>query len=108
MNGRYTALPMISMGLRILGYVVLIIGILASLSYLFFGISVPQIAGFNGPGFWATHIVPAYTALVESAIRALLLVGAAELIHVVLDIEENTRREATPSRSYEPPVNELP
>ncbi len=109
MNGRSTALPMISMGLRILGYVVLIFGVLTAMWYFFHGVTIPTIAGVEiKTSFWAGHVAPAFWELLNSAIRALLLVGAAELIHVLLDIEENTRREATPSRSYDAPVNELP
>lgn len=113
MNDRYTALPLISMGLRILGYVVLALGILSFLYLLLFGVSVSiPLPGGVAPGeittsfgFWNGHVVPAFSALIEGFIRALLLLGASELIHVLLDIEENTRPASADTVA---PINEMP
>jgi hypothetical protein len=111
MNGRYTALPMISMGLRILGYIVLVLGVLTAVYYLIFGQPVVTLdfGSFQvpKPGFIRGHLVPAFWALIDSGIRALLLVGAAELIHVMLDIEENTRG-ASGARRADIAGSELP
>jgi hypothetical protein len=85
MNTRYTVLPVVAMLLKLLSYVVFVVGMVLVLKYLFLGIA-------EGADFWLGHVVPAGKELVSTLVRGLLLFATSELIHVVMDIEENTRR----------------
>ena len=85
MNSRYTVLPVVAMLLKLLSYVVLVVGAVLVLKHLFVGVA-------ESMGFWQGNVVPAAKELISTLIRGLLLFAAADLIHVVMDIEENTRR----------------
>jgi hypothetical protein len=85
MNTRYTVLPVVAMLLKVLSYVVLVAGLVLVLKDLFLGVA-------EGSPFWLGHVLPACREMVYTLVRGLLLFSAAELIHVVMDIEENTRR----------------
>jgi hypothetical protein len=86
MNPRYTALPLIAVVIKLLAWLVIVIAILGSLKFLFLGVE-----GWN---FWKGHVVMAFWELVNGAIRGIVLLAVAEGVHVLLDIEENTRRAA--------------
>ena len=98
MNTRYTALPIISAALKLLAWLVIILGVLGALKMLIWGpsalASFERFAAELRPGFLRGHLRPAIWGLIETTIRGLILLAASEGIHVGLDIEENTRRAA--------------
>lgn len=85
MNPRYTALPLIASVLKLLAAIVLVVGLASAAWALLFG---------AWPGFWSGHVHAAGNRLLSAAIRGIVLWAIAELVHVALDIEENTRRAA--------------
>jgi hypothetical protein len=86
MNTRYTALPVIAMVLKIIAFVVLLFGFINALN-LFAVYSAPDATLWN-------RLIVALLSFGSSVVNFVLLLAASELIHVVLDIEENTRRSA--------------
>jgi hypothetical protein len=86
MNTRYTALPIVSAILKIIGWVVIILAII--------GTGYHVLVGYPGVKFWDGHIAMPFAALIAGASHGLILLAASEGIHVLLDIEENTRRAA--------------
>ena len=87
MNQRYTALPVIALGLKACAYILLVASVIMSIVRLIIGIS-------DLLGFWQGHLVPACQGLFYGIVSWLVLLGFSEGIHVLLDIEENTRRTA--------------
>ncbi len=107
---RYTALPIIAIILKILSYVVLVVTLLSSAYLLVVG-SMPRLPvdtydtvlnpqmisttqGLLGSSFLHTHLIPAFTTLLAGSLMTLFIMAFAHGIHVLLDIEENTRRTA--------------
>jgi uncharacterized ion transporter superfamily protein YfcC len=85
MMPRYTALPILAMILKIFGWLVIIAGAVAAFAMV---ISSPADATLR------TALARAFWRLLESLVRGTLVLAVAEGIHVLLDIEENTRRTA--------------
>lgn len=88
---RYAALPLISLLMKLVGYLmigfglaVLVVGIISAVRH---SIVIGDSSGF-------TYIVPLIFQMFRHFIYALMLIGLAELIYVLLDIEDNTRRTA--------------
>ena len=96
MNPRYTALPVISMILKVLGWLLILAGVLYSVKYLILGVPVNSMRLFDR--VWRGHIEAGITALFWPLLGGVLLIGVAESVHVLLDIEENTRRAADAAR----------
>ena len=83
MNPRYTALPVIAVCLKAVAHLSLVAGVVAAACAAW----RPMCGGWSGLGvflFWLLATFAAY----------LFLLAFAEGIHVLLDIEENTRRAA--------------
>jgi hypothetical protein len=102
METRYRALRTIATIFKVLGWVILILGILGScgISGLMAvgGASVPLIGGPGQQGGSEAALVGIIMAivtfiatLVTVGLYALILIAASEAIYVFLDIEENTR-----------------
>lgn len=98
MNPRYTALPLIALVLKLLAFLLLVAGLGYVLKYLVLGSSAKALLVASGESALAVslkaHVLPALWAGVKTVFGFLGLFTAAELILVVLDIEENTRRTA--------------
>lgn len=92
MNARYTTLPVIAMLFKVAAFVVLVAGICGVISILAAGFpATPDASPFAriwGPVLLAIH------SLGWTLLKFLILFAISELIHVALDIEENTRRTA--------------
>jgi hypothetical protein len=98
MNPRYTALPLLALVLKVLSFLLLLAGLGYVLKYLVFGSSAKALLVASGHSTLAValkaHVLPALWAGTKAVFGFLGLFTAAELIHVILDIEENTRRAA--------------
>jgi hypothetical protein len=104
MEKRYRALRTIATIFKILGWVILVLGILSACgtaAAIMFGVgTVPGMMGPDvggGEGFvWVLigSIVGFIAMVVTMGLYALILIAAAEAINVFLDIEENTREMA--------------
>ena len=86
MNTRYTLLPFVSMVLQLLAYLMFLAAIILGVKYLFLGTAIE--------GVWQGHIVPSVKVFLNLAIKGFILLAVSEGIHVLMDIEENTRRAA--------------
>lgn len=84
---RYPALRIIALLFKILAVLIAIGGVLAGLSAASITSSLPNSVGIGAAGS-AIGFVIVLTALCY----ALFLWASAEMIHVLIDIEENTRR----------------
>ena len=104
METKYRALRTIAVIFKVLGWVILIVGILSAC-----GISglmaltgtLPMVGDFGGQGgaemglmVIVLAIVAFIATLLTVGLYALILIAASEAIYVFLDIEENTRRMA--------------
>ena len=82
---RYASLPLISLIIKLMGYLALGFG-----AALFI---VGVIAAIRSKG--SVEIIGLFLVqLLATVVAAVLLIAFSELIHVLLDIEENTRRSA--------------
>ncbi|MGI8906085.1 MAG: hypothetical protein ACR2IE_06300 [Candidatus Sumerlaeaceae bacterium] len=82
-TSRYAALPLISFLLKLLGYVGILGALFSAGRTLFQGRVATDLTEV---------ILAAALQLITGFGYALLLIAASEIIHVVLDIEANTRR----------------
>jgi hypothetical protein len=104
MEPRYRALRSIATIFKVLGWVVLVIGILGAcgtsglMAVGGVGAELLDPSGRGGGGTTVMGVIMAIVtfvvALVTVGLYALILIAAAEGIHVFLDIEENTREMA--------------
>jgi hypothetical protein len=103
MGTKYRALRTISTIFKVLGWVILILGILgacgASASMLLGGTALLGMEGSGGGDFGLVYglilgVVVFIVMIVTVGIYALILIAASEGINVFLDIEENTREMA--------------
>jgi hypothetical protein len=104
METRYRALRTIATIFKVLGWIVLVVGILGACgSSAFTALSGPAYMGMagGGQGSDALTVVSLIGAvvmfigvIVTVGLYALLLIAASEGIYVFLDIEENTREMA--------------
>jgi hypothetical protein len=102
MEKRYRALRTIATIFKILGWIILIVGILSACgisgAIAVGGASVPLMEAPGQRGGSATPLIAIITAvtafigiLVTVGLYALVLIAASEGIYVFLDIEQNTR-----------------
>lgn len=84
-TSRYASLPLLSGLLRVCGYLAFLFGIFQAVLILWRG---------GSPLSMASHVSPALQSIFWGVVRALELLIIAEGIHVLLDIEQNTRRSA--------------
>jgi len=82
---RYASLPLLSLLLRLCGYTAFLFGI---------GQAALVLWQSDWTGRWSTPISSALQSVFWGFVRALELIIIAEGIHVLLDIEQNTRRTA--------------
>lgn len=83
---RYALLPVVALILKLLGYLLLVTAVISGLSTFFGG-------GRTSPDLTETFLL-AVQRILSGMIHGFLLIAASEVIHVLLDIEENTRRAA--------------
>lgn len=98
---RYTTLPIIAIILKIMAWTILFAAFLSSAFLLVVGSDSAAAAAMAGEArsllrspFLHGHLVPAFVHLLGGSLLALLVMAVADGIHVLLDIEENTRRVA--------------
>lgn len=84
-TSRYAALPLISLLLTLLGYFAVLAALFGAGRILFEGRVAADLTEVFLQAGWG---------LVSGLGQALLLIASAEVIHVLLDIEANTRRAA--------------
>jgi hypothetical protein len=85
MMPRYTALPILSMILKLFGWIVITAGAVSAFAMVFAASPDNTLRVALAAAFWR---------LLDALVRGVLILAAAEGIHVLLDIEENTRRTA--------------
>ena len=78
---KYSFLPFAARVLRVVGWIVLVVGVIAS---IFFGIGT---GGFVGVFFVLGGVIFSFLAWVS-------LLAAKELLYLFMDVEENTRNTA--------------
>lgn len=83
-TSRYASLPLVSLLLKLIGFLLLGFAVAIFLFGIYAMISRGSTAAL---GFFVGQ-------LVGGVIASVLLIAASEVIHVILDIEENTRRAA--------------
>jgi lipopolysaccharide export LptBFGC system permease protein LptF len=96
MDRRFTALRVIGTILKILAWIVLILGVLAALASLFFGFTLREQLGISGVavGGPLAGIVLFVVILIFAILDYLFLYAAGEFLFLFLSIEENSRRTA--------------
>jgi len=119
MDRRYRALRTIATIFKILGWIVLILGILSACgtagaiavggaSFDLFGVGGRQAGGGMSVVELVMAVVAFIVTLITIGLYALILIAMSEGIYVVLDIEENTRRMAVRSGRPGGPAAPLP
>ena len=98
---RYRALHIVATIYRVLGWIVIVVGLLSSCAFAAFAITAPRwLGGPMGYGYFpragmAGGVIGAIMGLVMglimTALSGITLLAIAEGIEVFLDIEENTR-----------------
>jgi len=98
---RYRALRIVATIYRIIGWLVIVVGVLSSCGFAVFAVAAPQwFTGAMGYGYapragMAGGVIGAIIALlmglVMTAFYGITILAIAEGIQVFLDIEENTR-----------------
>jgi len=85
---KYRFLPFAAKVLRILGWIVLVVGVIGS---IIFGIGVPVVyEGING----GAGILIAVVGIIFSFLAWVFLLTTRELLYLFMDVEENTRNTA--------------
>jgi hypothetical protein len=114
MSRQFTALRVVGTIFKILGWLVLIVGLLGAAGALVAGFTLGDQLGLSGLdlGGPLAGIAAFVVTLVIAIINFLLLYAAGEAVYVFLCIEENTRRSAyllqqqyaPPEPAYSPPA----
>ena len=91
---RYPGLRIIALLLKILAVLTAIGGAITGLSAASIASSLPNYPGIGSPGIGAAGSAIGWIIFLLSLCYALFLWASAEMIHVLIDIEENTRRSA--------------
>ena len=114
MARQFTALRVMGTILKILGWLVLIVGILAAIGALVFGFALNDRFGIPGIdlGGPLAGIAGFVVSVVVAIINFLILYALGEAVYLFLCIEENTRRSAyflqqqyaPPEPAYSPPT----
>lgn len=85
---KYRFLPFAAKVLRILGWIILVVGVVGS---IVLGIGIPSIyEGSNG----ATGVLIAVGGIIFSFLVWVFLLTTRELLYLLMDVEENTRNTA--------------
>lgn len=93
-NRRYPGLRIIAFLLKIFAVLTALGGAITGLSAASITSSLPNYAGIGSPGIGAAGSAIGWIIFLVSLCYALFLWASAEMIHVLIDIEENTRRSA--------------
>lgn len=110
MSRQFTALRVVGTVLKVLGWLWLIVGVLAGIGVLIFGFALTDQFGLPGlaVGGPVAGIGGFLAALLAGIINFLLFYAAGEGIYLFLCIEENTRRSAYyMQQQYVPPEPEF-
>lgn len=91
---RYPALRIIALLLKIVAVLTAIGGAITGLSAASITSSLPNYAGVGSPGIGAAGSAIGWIIFLAGFCYALFLWASAEMIHVLIDIEENTRHSA--------------
>ena len=96
MERRFTALRIIGTVLKIIAWLMLILGILAAIGLLIFGFTLNDTLGISGldVGGPLAGIASFVVILVVAIIQFLTFYAGGEFIYLFLSVEENTRRTA--------------
>lgn len=89
---RYPGLRIIAFPLKILAVLAAIGGAITGLSAASITGSLPNYAGIGSPGIGAAGSAIGWIIFIAGLCYALFLWASAEMIDVLIDIEENTRR----------------
>jgi hypothetical protein len=88
---RYPALRLIALILKIVAVLTAVGGVIAGFSAAAITNSLPNYAGINSSGSGAAGSAIGWMIFLVALCYALFLWASAEMIHVLIDIEENTR-----------------
>jgi uncharacterized BrkB/YihY/UPF0761 family membrane protein len=88
---KYGALRVIALVLTILAWIVLILGVLVSILGGVFGADALSALDIPGGTYAAIVII---VGIIISVVYFLILLGAAQLIYLLMDVERNTRETA--------------
>ncbi len=107
MKRKYVALRAIAVILTVLAWIVLILGVLGSILTGVLGADVLTTVDIPGGTFAAITII---VGIIVSVVYFLILLGAAQLIYLLVDVERNTRETAyrlrTSGRVFPEPLEE--
>ena len=92
---RYPALRLIALILKIVAVLTAVGGVITGFSAAAITSSLPNYAGIASSGIGAAGSAIGWMIFLVALCYALFLWASAEMIHVLIDIEENTRRSAT-------------
>ena len=91
MKRKYGALRVIAVILTVLAWIALILGVLGSILTGVLGADVLTTVDIPGGTFAAITII---VGIIVSIVHFLILLGAAQLIYLLVDVERNTRETA--------------
>ncbi len=91
MKRKYVALRIIAVILTVLAWIVLILGVIGSILTGVLGADALTTVDLPGGTFAAITII---VGIIVSVVYFLFLLGAAQLIYLVVDVERNTRETA--------------
>ncbi len=91
-EARYGALAIISTALRVLGWLVITGGIIASVLFAFGAFATTSES--TDDGFAAAAALFAIAGVISSVVYGVILIAVAELIRLMIDLERNTRATA--------------
>lgn len=95
MKRRFTALRVIGTLLKILAWIILILGVLAAALLLIVGITLEQPLGIDIElGGALIGVVGFVAVLISAVVSFLFLYAAGELLYAFLAVEDNVRRAA--------------
>lgn len=105
MQPRFTALRIIGSIFRILGWLVMIVAMFFGVLMIVAGVmGTAELLGLSLPG----GVLAGLLVIFYGLLGALVLIGAGEVIYLLLAIEENTRATAILLNRPSPPVVEEP
>ncbi len=103
MPKRYTALRVVATIYRILGWIIVVVGIIGSIAFgVLAGMGVEEYGEELGLGLGiGTTVAIIVGGVIGSLLSGLGLLALADLFYVHIDIEENTRRRIKPREPTE-------
>lgn len=99
MKRKYGALRTVATIITIVAWIVLIVGVIGSIVMGIGGATLMESVGVSGAAYVAITII---LGIVGSVLSFLFLLAYAQLIHLLIDVEMNTRETATHFRGKEP------